>query len=107
MIIRIPCIVAIGILSSAWLGYNDANAAALRARVCDQSQCRAEPGSRPIRIKAWHGRRRDNEATFWARISADLNCCEPPTWRFYGYTYGPDMSVSFYPALSAPRLFAR
>jgi hypothetical protein len=91
MTIRAYCVLAL--LTSVWLGDDDAAAATFRpvGWVCDQSRCRAQPRSRFIRIVGGHGYRWDDDARFWARISADLNCCHAPTPRFFGYSYGPEI----------------
>ena len=99
MNLRMTCALAISLLSSVWLGYNDAAAATLLSagQICDQSRCRPEPRARAIRITGSQGHRRDIDARFWVRISAYLNCCQPPAQRFYGYAYGPEMSLVPFP----------
>jgi hypothetical protein len=108
MVLRMSCFMVISFLSTAGLWYNDAAAATSRSssRVCDQSRC-PHPRDHAIRIVASQSHRWGNDASFWARISADLNCCQAPPRRFYGYAYGAEISISFDAPLSTPPRYAR
>jgi hypothetical protein len=64
---------------------------------CYRYRCRSRPQQSVVRIMS-----RPSARDFLSRVTADLNCCHAWSVPYYGYAYGPELSLSYDFPMAAP-----